>query len=498
MTSQGTNDYYRSLVEELVKLSVETEWVEFKHNRANPEEIGEYISALANSAALVNKVHAYVLWGIDDESHEIIGTGFRYKNAKVGNEELENWLLKLLAPKIRFDFHELNINGNTVCLLEVETAKRQPVQFKGQEFVRVGSYTKKLKEFPEKERELWRLFDATPFERQIAESHLPDTDVLQLLDYPAYFELLGLPMPGGTDGVISALAGDDLIVRDDAGRWNISNLGAVLFARDLNNFKTLERKAVRVVLYRGEGRIEAIREQVREKGYARGFGELISYINGLLASTEVIGEALRKELPMFPELAVRELVANALIHQDFTQSGNGPIVEIFDSRMEITNPGLPLVNTERFLDAPPKSRNEALASLLRRIGICEERGSGIDKVVFQTELYQLPAPSFETVEGSTKTVLFAHKELSDMDKSEKVRACYLHACLRFVERQPMTNASLRERFKVETRNRATISRIISDTLGSGLILPSDPDQGRRHASYVPYWAGVLNQNRPAI
>ena len=58
MTSQGTNDYHRGLVEELVKLSVETEWVEFKHNRADPEEIGEYISALANSAALVNKVHA--------------------------------------------------------------------------------------------------------------------------------------------------------------------------------------------------------------------------------------------------------------------------------------------------------------------------------------------------------------------------------------------------------------------------------------------------------
>ena len=107
-------------------------------------------------------------------------------------------------------------------------------------------------------------------------------------------------------------------------------------------------------------------------------------------------------------------------------------------------------------------------------------------------------PSFEKIEDSTKTVLFAHKELSDMGKSDKVRACYLHACLRFVESQPMTNASLRERFKVETRNRATISRIISDTLDSGLILPSDPDQGRRHASYVPYWAGVLNQNRPAI
>src|SRR5262249_4421951 len=162
--------------------------------------------------------------------------------------------------------------------------------------------------------------------------------------------------------------------------------------------------------------------------------------------------------PMYPDLAVRELVANALVHQDFTVTGSGPMIEIFDDRMEITNPGLPLMATERFLDTPPRSRNEALASLMRRVGICEERGSGIDKVVFQTEYYQLPAPSFETHENSTKAVLFAHKRLNDMDKADRVRACYLHACLRFVERDPMTNSTLRERFGIEPRNSAIASR----------------------------------------
>lgn len=491
MNAPRTRDYYLSLVQELVKLPKETEWVEFKQNKAIPQEIGEYISALANSAAYAGKVNAYLVWGIEDESHQVVGTDFRFTEAKVGNEALENWLLKLLSPKIHFHFHELQMGDDTICLLEIAAAQRQPIQFQGKEFIRVGSYQKKLKEYPEKERKLWRIFDDTPFERQIAEGHLLGSEVLQLIDYPAYFDLLGVSMPNGAEGILDSLATDDLISKDDAARWNITNLGAVLFAKNLSDFKSLKRKAVRVVLYRGEGRIETTREVESNKGYASGFEGLISFINSLLPSNEIIGKALRKDMPMFPELAVRELVANALIHQDFTQRGNGSMIEIFDSRMEITNPGMPLVKTERFLDSPPKSRNEALASLMRRIGVCEERGTGVDKVVFQTELCQLPAPSFETIDSSTRSILFAHKELNEMDKSDKVRACYLHACLRFVEQQDMTNSSLRERFKVDERNRAIITRIINDALEQGFILPRDPNQGRRHAKYVPFWAGKL-------
>lgn len=491
MSSPRTEDYYLSLIEELRKLPKETEWVEFKYNKADPQDIGEYISALANSAAYTGKVNAYLIWGIEDATHAIVGTNFRYRAAKVGNEELENWLLKLLSPKLDFRFHELLVDNITVCLLEIEAAPRQPVQFQGQEYIRVGSYKKKLKEFPEKERDLWRIFDETPFERQVAEAHLPGNEVLQLIDYSAYFDLLGLPMPNGEDSILNSLADDDLITQDDAGRWNITNLGGVLFAKNLTDFKSLKRKAVRVVLYRGEGRIETVREKEGNKGYASGFEGLVAFINGLLPTNEVIGKALRKEVPMFPELAVRELVANALIHQDFTQTGNGPMIEIFDGRMEITNPGLPLVKTERFLDSPPKSRNEAIASVMRRIGVCEERGSGVDKVVFQTEFYQLPAPSFETVNESTRSVLFAHKELNEMDKSDKVRACYLHACLRFVERKEMTNSSLRERFKIEEHNRSLVTKIINDALEAKLIIPYDARQGRRHAKYLPFWAGEL-------
>jgi ATP-dependent DNA helicase RecG len=131
-----------------------------------------------------------------------------------------------------------------------------------------------------------------------------------------------------------------------------------------------------------------------------------------LPANEVMEQALRKSVPVFPEVAVRELTANALIHQDFFVTGTGPMVEVFDDRIEITNPGEPLVDTQRFVDTPPKSRNESLASLMRRVRICEERGSGIDKVASQVEVFKLPAPLFERPEGFTRVVLFAHKPLT--------------------------------------------------------------------------------------
>ena len=125
---------------------------------------------------------------------------------------------------------------------------------------------------------------------------------------------------------------------------------------------------------------------------------------------------------------------------------------------------------------------------MRRVGICEERGSGVDKVVFQTEFVQLPAPSFEAPEASTRAILFAHKALNDMDRADRIRACYLHACLRFVERNPMTNSSLRDRFGIEEHNSAIASRIIRETIEDDLIKPYDPDQGKKYAKYVPFWA----------
>jgi predicted HTH transcriptional regulator len=164
------------------------------------------------------------------------------------------------------------------------------------------------------------------------------------------------------------------------------------------------------------------------------------------------------------------------------------MIEIFTDRIEIGNPGAPLVATERFVDSPPRSRNEALASLMRRIGICEERGSGWDKVVSQTEIYQLPAPLPEATPDHTRVVLFAPRSLTQMDKADRIRAVYWHACLRYVSQQPTTNSSIRERFGIEARNSATASRLIKEAIEAGSLVPYDQSAAPKLMRYLPHWA----------
>lgn len=139
--------YLISLLKELRTFTNKTGWVEFKVNNDDPEAIGEYISALSNSAALNGKTKAYMVWGIEDENHDVVGTTFMGKNAKKGNEDLESWLLRLLSPKIIFTFYELTLEDKKVVILEIERAADKPVQFKGSEYIRVGSYKKILRTF---------------------------------------------------------------------------------------------------------------------------------------------------------------------------------------------------------------------------------------------------------------------------------------------------------------------------------------------------------------
>lgn len=486
--SEPQPGYWERLVRELARLPAETGWVEFKVDNTDPEMIGKRISALSNSATLEDQEAAYLIWGVADETHEIVGTTFTPSTAKKGNENLEAWLVRVLAPRLDISFHSLTVDDKPVVVLEIPAARLQPTRFDGREWIRVGSTTHPLGDHGAKEAQLWRQFDRRPFESNIAQSDCSEDQVVERLDYPAYFERLNMPLPADRRGIIAKLEEDRLVVRNDAGHFDITNLGAILYARRLADFPGLARKAVRVVVYKDKTRIVTQREQEGTRGYASGFAGLIEWIDGQLPRNEVIGQALRQAVPLFPELAVRELVANALIHQDFGITGTGPMVEIFDGRIEITNPGAPLIDIQRLLDHAPRSRNEALARFMRRVGICEERGTGVDKVVSETEFHQLPPPIWEKQDGAFRVTLFAPKALRDMDKHEKVHACYLHACLRYVNREPVTNTSLRERFRVEPGNAAIVSRIIRDAIEAGVVKPFEEGQAKKAARYLPWWA----------
>jgi len=477
------------LISKLAELPAETEWVEFKMNRDDAQDIGEYISALSNSAALAGKTKGYVVWGVDDSTHALRGTTFNPTNQKVGNEDLENWLATQLNPRIGFRFREAFVDGKRFVVLEIPKATHVPVRFRGEEYIRCGSYKKKLAEHPDKERALWSIFSQEPFEKRLALEGLELTDAVRLLDYSRYFDMVGQSQPFDLQAIALRLQQEKLITRQDDGAYAITNLGAILFAKDLGDFEELSRKALRVVIYRGRDRTETLREQPGVRGYAVGFAGAIRFILDQLPENEVISEALREKVLMYPEIAIRELVANALIHQDFNLTGTGPLVELFEDRLEVSNPGKPLIDTLRFIDEPPRSRNEALAAFMRRLNICEERGSGIDKVVSSVEVFQLPGPDFRVSREHMVAILYAHKLLREMDRNDKIRACYQHAALRCVSNDVMTNSSLRERFGIEQQNYSIASRIIADTTEAGLIRRYDPEsKSRKHAKYVPFWA----------
>ena len=483
------NNMINSIIDEARKHLYEQPWIEFKTNIVDPQQIGEYISALSNTAALFNQEHAFMIWGVDDTTHEIVGTSFIPQQTKVGNQGLDLWISTQLDPQVQFYFHTTEMEGKSVVLLEIARASSVPVKFRSVDYIRIDSYKKKLKDYPDTERELWAIFSKKPFETLIAMENVSGDFVLRELDYSSYFDLLSVDLPSDKEKILEALLNDKLIAKAETGNYNITNLGAILFAKRLSDFPSLERKAVRVIKYEGKDRISAAsKEQVGGKGYASGFEGLISFVTNLLPNNEIIGKALRKVVPMYPDIAVRELIANALIHQNFYMIGTGPMIEIFSDRMEITNPGAPLIDKARFVDHPPISRNEQLASFMRRIGVCEERGSGYDKVVFETEFYQLPAPEIEIYNDHTKVVLYAHKEFAKMSRDDRLRACYLHACLKRVNREYMTNSSLRERFNIDKKNSSMVSRLLTDTCNVGLIYISPESTSDKSRKYLPYWA----------
>lgn len=473
------------LLNELVKCSKENEWIEFKLNYHSEEEIGERISALSNGACIQNQKFGYLVFGVEDETHIIRGTTFSAKKHKKGNEDLEHWLITRLNPRIDFDIYEFDYEGKMhITIFAIPAAKTQPIEFLHKSYIRIGSITRKLNDFPEKQAKIWKK-DTTPFEKEIAKDNLTTSDIIKFLSTETYFDLAKLPYPSSQEGVIDKFLEEGLIVKHKG--YAITKLGAILFAKDMKDFESIERKSVRVIVYKGKNKVHTEREQIGMKGYAIGFVGLVDWINGQLPANEEIGKVLRKDTKMYPEIAIRELVANALIHQDLTEKGF-PMIEIFEDRIEISNPGVPLVTPERFIDAYI-SRNEKLADIMRRMGFCEEKGSGMDKVIFYNELFQLPPINVIVAERRTRVTIYSYKKLNDLDKKEKIRACYQHACLKYVSNEKMTNQSLRDRFKIENQNAAIASRIIKDSLAENAIKEDDPEnKSRKYASYIPFWA----------
>lgn len=331
--------------------------------------------------------------------------------------------------------------------------------------------------------------DTPRWEEIRASGLLTAEEVVALLDIETIASLLQRPMPGGLEEIMAWLTAERLVIPDGRGYF-ITNFGAIAAAKKLSDFPALARKPVRLIRYRGTNKIDTIDEMQGQRGYAVGFEGLIGHLKRILPHSEVIKQALRTEVSVYPEIALRELIANALIHQDFSVTGAGPMIDIYDDRIEVTNPGslLPGKSTDRLIGTNPESRNEKLASAFRLYRICEERGTGFQKVVGAIERFGLPPLVFTPQENAFKVTLYAPRKFGDMDQTERIEACYQHAVLQYFSSKTLTNTSLRERFKLHDKQRNQITNLISDAVDAGRIKRKDVGSGNKFAEYLPYWA----------
>lgn len=444
------------------------------------ERLAQHISAFAN--------HLYggvLVYGVNDN-----GSLFSLSKEQIDEivRKLGNIAHNNLSSHIQIEHSVQCYEGHNLLFIHIPEEREKPVHLRGKDiyasYYRSGGQT--LKMSAKQVQALIAKSRGISFEENTALGNLTQEQVLELLDYRTLFRLLDKNVPKSTDTIVSLLKEMGYCTETND-VWTITNLGAILFARSLQKFPSLGGREIIVRKYEGQNNRQLQFEQRGGLGYAVGFEGLIDFIMRNTGK-EVIDVARNIE-PMYPLVAVREFVANALIHQDFAIDGSPTTIEIFSNRLVITNPGAPLNNIARLIDLPPRSRNEKLAQSMLLLGLCERRGSGIDRAVEAVEKMFLPPVRFQSLDDYTRVSLFPRKPLAEMTKHEKIMACYQHACLVYEDNTAINNQSVRERFGLNKNQSSVASRILADAMDEKLIKPADEESvSKKFSTYVPFYA----------
>lgn len=450
------------------------------------DKLKQHISAFANMPG-----GGYMAFGIDDKKG--LPIGITHKTANEIVEKLASLCRDGLEPLVSIDHTIEYFKNCEILLVHIRESDVKPVHIANksieESYIRSGGTTRKASR-----HEIGTLMinSKNPtFEELYSSKLLNEIEVITLLGYDSILELLNKPVPSNINEIITWMIDEKMISDIDGKGFYITNFGALSAAKNLNKFDELKRKAVRLIKYEGKTKISKSKEYPGTKGYAIGFENLIMFIKGLLPGSEIIKNALRKEILVYPEIAIRELTANILVHQDFNIRGTGPMIEIFENRIEFTSPGrlLPTKRIDRLIRTTPESRNEILASAFRRYNICEERGSGFEKAVTSIELYGLPPLKFEENENSFKVIMYAPMKFAEMSNIERIEACYQHSIIQYYGNGGFNNSSLRKRFGMHDKQAAQISKLIKDAIEAGRIKAKDPEsESKKFSLYIPYWA----------
>lgn len=372
----------------------ESEWLEFKANRFEPQALGEYLSALANSACLLGKPRAYLVFGIADGSHAVVGTSFDPQAEKGnGNQLLPLWLSLGLHPNTGFEIHTFTYHGHRVVLFEIHPAFDQPVKFYGKDYIRDGSSKTELARYPEKQRQIWQR--RVDWSAQVCErASLADLDPAAITkaraEYKAKFPAKAAEVDGWDDTTFLNKA--KLAIQG-------ALTNAALLLLGLPEATSLLSPAVaRITWLLKNERNEDQDYEHFEPPFLLNVDKVLARIRNLTVRELPGGTLFPVEMSQYDPWVIREALHNCIAHQDYGLRGRIQIVE--------TPQGLTLTNVGGFLpgrvetvieqDAPLEIyRNPFLAEAMVNLNMIDTQGGGIKRMFLAQRRRFFPMPDFD-------------------------------------------------------------------------------------------------------
>ena len=352
-----TMNKYLEIIKNLISHQTEEEWFEFKENWYEAHGIGEYISALSNAAAICRQEYGYLVWGVNNETHEVLGTKFNYR-VDVKGEPLEHYLARQLKPDIVFSFHEVDFANKRVVLLEIPGAKNVPTSFDGMRYIRIGSSKVSVAKYPDREAHLFEVLSNKEKTIDSIESEYQDLTFERLF---TYYAGRGISLKFETFKKNLGLLTKD-------GRYNLM---AQLLSDD-------SHIPVRVSVFSGETKASPL-YSVKE------FGNtciLLSLDKVLEYADESRRITTRKDVALFDMSAFREAVINAFVHNKWID-GNAPMITVYSNRIEILSRGTldPKQTIEGFYMGESIPVNQKLSEIFLQLHISERSGRGVPKII---------------------------------------------------------------------------------------------------------------------
>lgn len=457
--------------------------LDWKASTSLAERMGRHLSAFANYGG-----GGFLVYGIDDDGTV---TGLTKEQNDIFASRIGNWARDLTNPEVRTQIFSFEFRGKNLLGIYVEEAFDKPVHKKGgtlnDSYLRAGGQSRIMT------REEIRHSMMTSRNQRFEEmpASLSQSVISNLSDYFDFSEFLKRTHVENPDTqrFNEHLFAHKLFARVDQ-NYIPTNLAVLSCARKLSELPSYERFAVRVTEYSDTTKMHAKRDQTFQAGISLSLDLIVNHLISILPHSETIHDATKLKTSIIPPIAIRELVINSVMHRDLTKTNSFITIEVFSDRIEITNPGglLPDISVDRLIDHPSVCRNEVLSDFLRKLGLAEERGSGVDNALSAIELWGLPPVIFESERDYFKAIILMPRKYNEMTKDERITAAYQHACLNKIIGKKTTNSTLRTRFKFSTDETTKVGRLINDAVDAKKIKLANPDASRRDYHYLPYWA----------